>query len=183
MPDAARRSLISPRQRLVAGWLGVHLGISALFALSWHRQGFWHSVPDVLLVPVRIYGAFTGATGSYSFFAPEVSPQLRARFVLATAGGDVELSLLPPSNHEAEMRIGNLVDAQWAFGKDPESVGKNRALAASYAGKMLTRHPEATAVTVLVEFYDLPPLASGLPPSTGAWKPHYQARFARAATP
>jgi hypothetical protein len=64
------------RRRLVAVWLGAHLLLCALFALCPHTEGFWHYLPPGILTPVRLYGAFTGATGSYGFFSPNVAPQL-----------------------------------------------------------------------------------------------------------
>ena len=167
-------------RRILMAWMLVHLGVAALFALCPHKAGFWHYVPHELLAPVRIYGGFTGATGSYGFFSPDVSPELRTRFVLATERGEIAIPLFPPMNHEAELRVGNLVDAQWEFGTTGKALEKNRALAASYAGKLLDRHPEARAVTVLVEYFKLPPIAAGPTPPT-TWTPHYQARFERPA--
>src|SRR6476620_1559277 len=37
---------------------------------------------------LRFYDALSGAGDSYSFFAPAVGPQLRARFTLSTPEGD-----------------------------------------------------------------------------------------------
>lgn len=159
-----------------------HLLMSAVFALAPQKEGFWPYLPGWLVVPARIYGAFTGSTGSYAFFSPDISPQLRARFVLHAAGKDIPVPLFPPVNHEAELRVSNLVDAQWEFGRDDKALEKNRALAASYAGKLLHRHPDAGAVTVLVEFYKLPPLSAGPQPAP-PWYLLYQARFERARKP
>jgi hypothetical protein len=163
---------------LAVAWFAAHLLCETLFALCPHPAGFWHYLPLWSLTPVRLYGAFTGATGSYGFFSPDITPQLRARFVLRTAQGEVEVPLYPPMNHEAELRVGDLVDAQWEFRTDPKSNEKNRALAASYAGKVLDRHPEARAVTVLVEYYPLPRLADGLQPLP-EWQLFYRASFER----
>lgn len=166
-------------KHLAAAWFAAHIVCEALFALCPHPAGFWHYLPRWTLTPVRLYGAFTGATGSYGFFSPDITPQLRARFMLSTATGEVEVPLYPPMNHEAALRVSDLVDAQWDFRTDPKASEKNRALAASYAGKVLDRHPEARAVTVLVEYYRLPRLAEGVQPDPG-WQLFYRANFARA---
>ena len=162
-------------------WLAAHLFCSALFALCPHKAGFWHYLPNWALTPFRLYGAFSGATGSYGFFSPDISPQLRARFLLNTAQGDVPVPLFPPMNHEAELRVSNLVDSQWELRTDQKSLDKNRALAASYAGKLLDRHPSARAVVVIVEYLQLARIAVRPRPEP-AWTLLYQARFERPAT-
>lgn len=171
--------MTTARKRLLLIWLACHLFCCALFALCWHKEGFWVFLPSGTLTPVRLYGAFTGASNSYGFFSPDVSPQLRARFSLAVNGKDVPVPIFPPMNHEAELRVSNLVDAQWDFGRSEKNTAKNRALAASYAGKLLDRHPEASAATVFVEYFSLPPVAQVPRPASG-WVPNYSARFERA---
>lgn len=147
-----------------------------------HREGFWVYLPWGTLTPVRLYGAFTGATNSYAFFSPDVSPQLRARFGLHTDQGEIAIPMFPPMNHEAELRVSNLIDCQWDFGTSQKVIDKNRALAASYAGKLLDRHPQAHAVSVYVEYYKLAPIAQSPRPAP-YWHPLYTARFERAKEP
>ena len=165
-------------RRVALIWLAAHIFIEALFALCPHTAGFWHYVPHALLVPVRIYGAFTGATGSYGFFSPDISPELRARFFETTPAGEREVVLFGPMNHEAALRVGDLLDAQWDVGTSKANMEKNRALAASFAGKVLELRPGASAVTVVVEHYQLPRIAQGHQPEP-PWREMYRAQFQR----
>src|SRR5689334_14075001 len=58
---------------------------------------------------LRFYTALSGAGDSYSFFAPAVGPQLRARFTLATPRGErVEETLEAGKSREVGFRLGNL---------------------------------------------------------------------------
>lgn len=176
-PHAAKP--VSRGRLLLYGWLALHLLCSCLFMFCFEKEGFWTKLPLWSLTPVRLYGAFTGATNSYAFFSPDVSPQLRARFGLHTEKGEIAIPMFPPMNHEAELRVSNLVDMQWEFGKSKKDTEKNRALAASYAGKLLERYPEAHAVSVYVEYFALAKLAQKPRPEP-FWQPLYNARYERA---
>src|SRR5262245_42924143 len=58
---------------------------------------------------LRFYNALSGAGDSYSFFAPAVGPQLRARFILSTAqGARFEETLEAGKSREVGFRMGNL---------------------------------------------------------------------------
>src|SRR5262245_43665651 len=58
---------------------------------------------------LRFYDALSGAGDSYSFFAPTVGPQLRARFTLSTPqGAHFEETLETGKSREAGFRLGNL---------------------------------------------------------------------------
>ena len=57
-----------------------------------------------------------------------------------------------------------------------------RGLAASWAGRMLARHPEATRVVVHLDAYQLPTMAEYKRGERPGWSPHYQAEFVRRAT-
>src|SRR3954451_24691468 len=58
---------------------------------------------------LRFYDALSGAGDSYSFFAPAVGPQLRARFTLSTAQERrFEETLETGKSREARFRLGNL---------------------------------------------------------------------------
>src|SRR5262245_3521712 len=58
---------------------------------------------------LRFYNALTGAGDSYSFFAPSVGPQLRARFSLSTPEGKrSEETLESGKSREVAFRLGNL---------------------------------------------------------------------------
>src|SRR5689334_272328 len=73
----------SMKRRLLVGALGCHLAL--VIAGAAHLTPRLHgSVGRVL----RFYDALSGAGDSYSFFAPAVGPQLRARFTLSTPRGE-----------------------------------------------------------------------------------------------
>src|SRR6201999_3113993 len=58
---------------------------------------------------LRFYDALSGAGDSYSFFAPSVGPQLRARFILSTARGERSEEILEGGkSREVGFRLGNL---------------------------------------------------------------------------
>ena len=62
---------------------------------------------------LRFYDVLTGAGDSYSFFAPAVGPQLRARFTLSTRGGDrVEETLEDGKSREVSVR-GDTAEECW----------------------------------------------------------------------
>src|SRR5438270_11929563 len=56
---------------------------------------------------LRFYDALSGAGDSYSFFAPTVGPQLRARFTLSTPQGNrIEETLESGKGREVGFRLG-----------------------------------------------------------------------------
>src|SRR6476469_1662222 len=58
---------------------------------------------------LRFYDALSGAGDSYSFFAPSVGPQLRARFTLSTPQGErSEETLETGKGREVGFRLGNI---------------------------------------------------------------------------
>src|SRR3954470_9475332 len=58
---------------------------------------------------LRFYDALSGAGDAYSFFAPTVGPQLRARFILSTPRGERSEEILEAGkSREVGFRLGNL---------------------------------------------------------------------------
>src|SRR5262245_25951129 len=67
---------------------------------------------------LRFYDALSGAGDSYSFFAPEVGPQLRARFTLSTPQGErSEETLENGKSREVGFRLGNLAGTVYIVAK------------------------------------------------------------------
>src|SRR4026209_2663137 len=70
---------------------------------------------------LRFYDALTGAGDSYSFFAPMVGPQLRARFTLFTPKGErSEETLETGKSREVALRLGNLAGTIYIVGKNTD---------------------------------------------------------------
>src|SRR6478735_8665297 len=90
---------------------------------------------------LRFYDALSGAGDSYSFFAPAVGPQLRTRFVLATASGArFEEILESGRSREAGFRLGNLAGTVYLVA---ERSDVRRAFLGALAANRLGAHPEA----------------------------------------
>jgi hypothetical protein len=120
------------------------------------------------------YAAVSGADTAYGFFAPEVDAQLRASFEVRRADGRIEPDELGTgASAEGAFRIRNLAGAVREGGE-----GWRRALAASMAGHVLGKHPDAESVLVRFESYDLPCMAATRRGARPGWTLHYEARFA-----
>src|SRR3954463_14909791 len=93
---------------------------------------------------LRFYDALSGAGDSYSFFAPAVGPQLRARFTLSTPqGGRFEETLETVKSREVVFRVGNLAGTIYILAKRTDL---RRALLGALAASRLGAHPEANRV-------------------------------------
>src|SRR5215467_9423568 len=106
-PRAARARVPCERRMkrlLLIGAFGCHLALVA--AGAGHLT---HRLHGSVGRGARFYDALSGAGDSYSFFAPTVGPQLRARFVLSTPQGErSEETLETGKNREVGFRLGNL---------------------------------------------------------------------------
>jgi hypothetical protein len=133
------------------------------------------------------YGALSGASSSYGFFTPGVSFQLGARFdVIDGAGLVTRASLATGASHEADIRVGNIIDQFGTLGDEDDEEGSaqlRRSLAASLAGKMFARHPEASAVVVRLETFEPVSMEAWRSGERPAWKPLYTAKFVHQAQP
>jgi hypothetical protein len=129
-----------------------------------------HAVGQVL----ECYRALSGARNSYSFFAPSVASRRRVRFTLFDGYGNCWSEATPAgANFEVTQRI--LTSSHRLSG--PENRGN---LAASWAGTLLARRPDADRVVVIVERYDLPTLDEYRAGARPRWVEEYEAAFDRA---
>lgn len=120
------------------------------------------------------YGALSGTDSAYGFFAPSVGTQLQATFVLTDAAGNTTTDVLTTGvSKEADLRIGDMVAIFWMDDQDLK-----RAMAGSWAGRMLARHPEAVRVAVHLDSYNLPSMAEYREGKRPEWDPYYEAVFA-----
>jgi hypothetical protein len=133
------------------------------------------------------YGTLSGANSGYAFFTPGVTFQLGARFdVIDRDGRSKSASLATGASHEADIRVGNIVD-QFGSVRDAEDEEEadrvRRSLAASLAGKMFARNPEAAAVVVRLETFAPPSIEAWRGGERPRWRPLYTAKFVRQAQP
>lgn len=127
---------------------------------------------------VERYGTVSGASYGFGFFAPEVTGQLQASFEVIDGEGKKTITSLETGiSHEADLRVGDIIDKLAGDADDPERL--RRDLAASLAGKVFGRHPEAREVVVrllLFESVSMEEFRRGTLPMS---RPVYEARFAR----
>ena len=106
---------------------------------------------------LRFYDALSGAGDSYSFFAPAVGPQLRARFTLSTPQGErSEETLETGKSREVGFRLGNLAGTVYIVAKRTDL---RRAFLGALAASRLGAHPEANRVQVNIEEWVMPTMA------------------------
>ena len=166
-------------------WLALaagHLGLVALGAGSVNLRDL--GLPGRAL---EEYGALSGASSGYGFFAPGVGFQLGARFDIIDKGGvTTPDSLATGASHEADIRVGNIIDQ---FGRvddedDEEAAARvRRALAASLAGTLFGRHPDAAAVVVRLQSFTPVSMEAWRSGERPRWAPVYTAKFVHLAQP
>ncbi len=77
---------------------------------------------------------------------------------------------------EANLRIGNILGV---LSRSVDDEPLRRAVAASWAGKVLARYPQATKIKVRMESLPIPPMEEYRAGVRGAWEPFYLAEFQR----
>ncbi|HEX8107477.1 MAG TPA: hypothetical protein VF516_07090 [Kofleriaceae bacterium] len=157
---------------LVVGVLGCHLAL--VVAGAAHLTSRLH-------VPfgrgLRYYDALSGAGDSYSFFAPAVGPQLRARFSLSTPHGDhSEETLETGKSREVGFRLGNLAGTVYVVAKRTDV---RRAFLGALAASRLGAHPEVNRVQVTIEEWEMPTMAEYRVGARPRWRSLHEATFVR----
>ena len=135
-------------RRAVMVAAGVHLAIAAFFSTHWPTERL---LPPVLERPLSLYGKYSGAETHFNFFAPNVSTQARAYFVLTRRDGSSWTERLDAGGVEANQRLAMM----FTYYGVPET---RAVFARSWAVYMLEHHPEAVAVEVHVEILEIPTL-------------------------
>ncbi len=146
----------------VAGLL--HLTLASLGCF------FGENFPAIL----GIYGYYTGSVSKLSFFAPGVGSQLRVRYSGLKANGQITEGPLLTGRGETDLRIEKITAAFWRNNPSDEF---RRSLAASWAGKILAKNPAFAAVSISLDAYDLPTVASYQAGRRPKWIPYYYATF------
>lgn len=128
---------------------------------------------------LRFYDSLSGAGDSYSFFAPAVGPQLRARFILSTPQGEhFEETLETGKSREVGFRLGNLAGTVYIAAKRTDL---RRAFLGALAASRLGAHPEATVVQVKIEEWVMPTMAEYRLGARPRWRTLHDATFVRAS--
>jgi hypothetical protein len=126
---------------------------------------------------LRFYDALSGAGDSYSFFAPAVGPQLRARFILWSPQGErSEETLETGKSREAGFRLGNLAGTVYIAGKRTDL---RRAFLGALAASSFGAHPEASRVQVNIEEWVVPTMAEYRAGARPRWRMLHEATFVR----
>ncbi|WP_437808881.1 hypothetical protein [Sorangium sp. So ce1078] len=129
---------------------------------------------------VAYHGALSGADSGYGFFAPSVGALPWARFQVTDARGKVIDDVLASgANPEVDLRVRSIVSSFMT--EEDESM--RRALAASWAGKVLARYPGAASVVVRLEICDLPSMQEYRDGKRPAWNLIYEAKVVRQHRP
>ena len=160
------------RRLLLLGAFGCHLAIVAAGAAQ---------LTSRLHGPVgrglRFYDTLSGAGDSYSFFAPSVGPQLRARFTLSTAPDErFEETLETGKSREVDLRLGNLAGTVHIVAKRTDL---RRAFLGALAANRLGAHPEANLVQVGIEEWVMPTMVEYRLGARPRWHSLHDATFVR----
>ena len=123
------------------------------------------------------YGSVNGSNLAYLFFAPDIGPELRARFEIVDANGKKTQDMLETqASRETVLRIGNIIGLMRESVIDPQA---RKEITSAWAGKMFGRHPHAQKVTVILEQLDPPPIELYRQGHRAKWELFYQASFAK----
>lgn len=129
---------------------------------------------------LRFYDALSGAGDSYSFFAPTVGPQLRARFTLSSSRGErSDETLENGKSREVGFRLGNIAGTIYLLGKRTDV---RRAFLAALAANRFGVHQDASAVQVNIEEWVMPTMAAYRVGARPRWRSLYDATFVRTPT-
>jgi hypothetical protein len=155
------------KRLLLVGAFGCHLAIVVAGAAHLTSDGGrW----------LQFYDALSGAGDRYSFFAPTVGPQLRARFTLSTPEGASEETLESGKSREVAFRLGNVAGTIYIVAKRADL---RRAFLGALAANRLGAHPEANQVQVNIEEWVMPTMAAYRVGARPWWRSLLDATFVR----
>ncbi|KYF77652.1 hypothetical protein BE11_34805 [Sorangium cellulosum] len=161
---------IGKRALFVLPAAAIHLGLVIVLGVLHVRLPYGGWVERA----VGYYGALSGASSAYSFFAPSVGPLPWATFQVRDRAGTLTTEVLETgASREADLRVKNIIGMYW----DEQDPAMRRSLVASWVAKVFAKHPEAESVVVRLESYDLPPMAEYRAGKQPRWYVEYQAKF------
>jgi hypothetical protein len=158
----------SIKRELLVGAFGCHLAL--VVAGAAHLTSRVHGPVGREL---RFYDALSGAGDSYSFFAPAVGPQLRARFT----GEHFDETLEAGKSREVGFRLGNLAGTVYIAAKRTDL---RRAFLGALAARSFSVHPDANVVRVTIEEWEMPTMAEYRAGARPQWRSLHDATFVRA---
>ncbi|HXG32335.1 MAG TPA: hypothetical protein VNJ11_03140 [Bryobacteraceae bacterium] len=147
----------SRRRKLAGAFWAFHLSFCVLF-VSWPA---FRSEANPLWRYLRIYGAYTGASTAYGFFAPAV-PSARRVEVTALCGERL-IPVEVPLRGESRNRLTSIT----SLTSYPQV---ERAVVACFGAYALARQPCATAALVKVEYYAVPSMEAYRRGKRPGWK-------------
>ena len=158
------------RHAIYTALAGLHLALVACGAARWEvlppESDAGHGL--------RLVRTYSGSDASFSFFAPGVSSQLRAHFVLLDADGKEWTDTLDGAmSREAQLRVSSGVSLTGEF------PGLMKLFGPSWAATMFGRHPTAKRVVVALEVYDLPTMEQYQEGRRPRWEPVFVEVFDR----
>jgi hypothetical protein len=160
---------------LLMGALGCHLAL--VVAGAAHHTPLVHGPVGRGL---RLYDALSGAGDSYSFFAPTVGPQLRARFTVCTPEGTCSDETLDGGkSREVSLRLGELAGSVHVVA---DRTDLRRAFLGALAASRFGAHPEAHRVQVSIEEWVVPTMAEHRAGARPRWSCLHEATFVRTAS-
>lgn len=126
---------------------------------------------------LRFYSALTGSGDSYSFFAPSVGPQVRARFILSWPHGkQAEETLESGKSREVGFRVGNIAGTIYIAAKRSDL---QRAFLGALAANRFGAHPDASEVQVHIEEWEMPTMIDYRAGSRPWWRVLNEATYTR----
>ncbi len=154
----------------------IYLGLAAvqLSSVILGALQIWPSPATRSLL--ALYRGVSGTFTSFNFYAPNITPQLRARFtVQEPAQPPRVLEFEDGLTREEAIRTRNLLALVL---KVKDAPGAERSLVASWAAAMFTRYPMATQITAAMDFIDVAPLGkSSLPAPLVTHRTYYEATY------
>jgi hypothetical protein len=155
----------------------VTLGLFHLMLVTAGATYFDLSKIGFFATAAEYYGEVTGSGSGYGFFAPGVTGQLRALFdIVGPKGTTKTISLFTHASHEADVRVGNIID-QFASDPDEDTPALHRALAASLAGTIFGRYPDSKKVVVRLQELWPVSMEEYREGKRAEWEPVYDAAF------
>jgi hypothetical protein len=164
----AEKELSWRRKRALLGVAAAHLGVAAAGGLMFD----WGSTTAGRAI--AYYGELSGTNSPYSFFAPEIDAMPWATFEVNEGDGRTTTDTLETgASREADLRTRNLFSPFLQL-----EEGWQRPVAASMAGKILARHPDAEGVVMRVKSCALPTMEDYRKGARPGWLIEYEAEIA-----
>lgn len=159
------------KRLLLIGACGCHLAL--VIAGAAHLTARLHGP---VAKGLRFYDALSGAGDSYSYFAPAVGPELRARFILTTPQGTREEVLGAGKSREVGFRLGTLAGTVYVL---TQRTDLRRAFLGALAANRFGAHPDAGLVHVSIDAWEMPTMADYRIGARPRWRALSEATFAR----